>query len=189
MNDIEIIEQFMDGHTEVFEHLLDRYESKIFRVVLGLTCHSQDAQDLTQEVFIKVYQKLDTFNHQSSLGHWISRIAINHSRNFLRRKKIVQFLSFEWLIEKKGDDFQSLSSCYDPGFDSESKERVNALMKALDQLSYDHRELIVLKEFNELDYKQISEVIGIPMGTVKSRLSRAKQELKKILTKMEVNDG
>lgn len=188
MGDDDIVRRFKDGDLSVFEALLDQYEGKIFRLVYGLVCNYHDAQDLTQEVFVKVYQKLTTFNENSTLIYWMSRIARNHCLNFLRRKSLIRFISMEWLFSEKHQDFQDHSTLSSVEENYEQKERLDHMTHALSRLSYQQRELIVLSEIDEMAYKDISQLLKIPMGTVKSRLSRSKQALKAILEKEARNE-
>lgn len=95
LNEEEWILRLCHGDQQAFEHLLDRYEKPIYRMIYGIIKNRQEAEDLTQEVFVKVYKKIKTFRKESKLYHWICRIALNQSRNHLARQKIVRFMSME----------------------------------------------------------------------------------------------
>ena len=183
LDDKEIVENFRDGDLSVFEALLNQYEATIFRLIIGLVCNYHDAQELTQEVFIKVYQKLHFFQGSSKLIYWISQIARHQSINFLRRKSLVQFISMEWLFSKKLQDLEDTSCSSNVEETYIQKEKMQHLYAVLGTLPFQQREIIVLRELQKMSYKDISSILGISIGTVKSRLSRSKQSLK---TKLEV---
>jgi RNA polymerase sigma-70 factor, ECF subfamily len=171
-----------------FEEILRRDEARIFRLVYGLVGHVQDAEELTQEVFIKVYQKMDTFDEHSEILFWICRIARNHSLNFLKRRALVRFISMDWLVSTEKRDFPDTSALDRIQTDMELKEKQDRLAVALSQLRFEQRELIVLADIHEMPYLELSRFLKIPMGTLKSRLSRAKQALKLILEQEEADE-
>lgn len=164
-----------------FKELVDRYHSSIFRLINGLVCNYHDAEDLTQEVFVKVYNKIHTFRGESELGFWISTLARNHSYNFLRRKKVLRFLSLEWLVSDQKMSFEDQSESNRFETHVESEETLAIIYKALQQIPYAYREVFVLSEIHDMSYKDISALLNIPIGTTKSRMSRAKEQLKMVL--------
>lgn len=186
VTDNDIVSEFKKGHTTVFSYVLDHYEARIYRLVFGMVGNTHDAQDLTQEVFIKVYEKLDTFKQTSTLYYWMCRIATNHCRNAFKKKRLLTFLSLDRIFEKNGDQFPDLSESADIEKSTEVNDDLDGLMAGLDQLPQRQRELLVLRDINELSYSEISTMLNLPIGTVKSGLSRAKTALKQImLTKKE----
>lgn len=181
MNDQDIVLQFLQGNKKIFEMLLDRYEKQIYIHVLGVLVHQQDALDVTQEIFIKVYENLHALKNHTRLKYWIYQIAINYCRNFLRRKNFFYWISFDWLTENNYEQLNNQYQLQDFEQQVESQEDKVFLMKSLEKLSYQQRELIMLRFVNELSYEEMQHILGLKLGTVKSRLNRAKKDLKRFM--------
>lgn len=179
MNETELVEKLREGNLHAFDCLLDQYETPVFRLINGMLKNYQDAQDLTQEVFVTVYEKINGLKDDRRLRPWVYRIAVNKSKNFLKRKKIVRFISMDWLFLHENREFEDTSLCLQASV--EDKEKISILYRALVKLPEKYRELILLSEINELKYDDISEILKIPIGTVKSRLYRGKEKLKHVL--------
>ena len=184
--DKDIIKEIKHDRLTAFKTILNDYEFRLFQLVNSLICHYQDAEDVTQEVFIKVYQNLHTFDGRSSLYHWISRIARNQCLNYLNRKSLIRFMSMEWFFSVKNIDFQDHSSLSQLVENAEQKEQMKLFYTALKKLPYKHREILVLSEIQDMAYKDISVFLQISEGTVKSRLSRAKKRLKEVLKDVKI---
>ena len=168
-----------------FETVLDLYQASIFRLINGLVCNYHDAEDLTQEVFVKVYKKAHTFRGESDLGFWISKVARNHCYTFLRRKKLVHFISFEWLVSDNYVSFEDSSSANQLELKVERAETMESIYAALKQVPYAYREVFVLSEIHDMSYKDISDLLNSPIGTIKSRMSRGKDHLRVLLKEKE----
>lgn len=167
------IEDIKSGETEVFNQLISQYQQQIFKTINSIICNYEDAKDLTQEVFVKAFTKIDQFRADSKFSTWLYRIAINLSKNYLRRKKIVYFDS----VDNNDIDLKDVSKVVDFVNKLEEDEAVRALYKALDSIDLKYRGVMILKEINQLKYEEIAEVTGLDIGTIKSRVFRAKQML------------
>jgi RNA polymerase sigma-70 factor (ECF subfamily) len=153
-----------------------RYQDRLYATVFRLTGCAEDALDLLQEAFLRAYQKLDRFNGESSFYTWVYRIAINLALSSLRKRRRSAFapapIDPSDERERGGDDpVQAL----------ERRERDQRIQQALDALAPDHRTVVVMKEFDALRYEEIGAILGIPVGTVRSRLHRARCELRERL--------
>ena len=158
-----------------FKDVVDEHQRSIYRLALQLTGHHQDAEDLMQDVFIKVHANLDAFRGEASLKSWINRITINTYLN-KRRKKAVSFM-------KLRDDFDNTltDSRAHAGQDAESNSIREHVHKALDMLSPKERSAFALRHYNEYSVKEVAQVLNVAEGTVKSLLFRAVQKLRKRL--------
>jgi len=152
-----------------FTEIYKEYRDMIYNYMYWKTGNSEEALDLTQEVFLKIYKNLRKFRGESSLKTWIMKIATNHANSFFSRSKFRKLLSFNKSIEYLQDTKNENNGL--------KLEVENALLK----LRKKEREIIVLYYMEGFSYKEISTLLGIPIGTVKSRLNRAKENLKKIL--------
>jgi RNA polymerase sigma-70 factor (ECF subfamily) len=176
-----LINRFKDGDTYAFEEIVLKYQDRIYNLCRYMLGNAHDAEDATQEVFLKVYQNLNKFKPDSSIHTWLYRIAVNTCIDY-RRKPLFESL---FKTSREGDIF-----VLDQPSDSPSPERLyesrqigNAIQLALGRLSEKLRTVIVLKEIEGLSYEEIAEVLDVSIGTVKSRISRAREELKELLKK------
>jgi len=176
---LDLINRFKDGDTSAFEEILLKYQDKVYNLCRHMLGNSHDAEDAAQDVFLKAYQNLNRFKPEASLLTWLYRIAINTCIDY-RRKPFFESL---FKNSKEGDVFvvDHPSDSPSPEKLYESKKISNAIQLALGRLSEKLRTVIVLKEVEGLSYEEISEVLDVSIGTVKSRISRAREELKELL--------
>lgn len=157
-----------------FVEILKENESRIFNLIFWQVGDYEEAKDLTQDVFLKVYKNLKRFRGESSVSTWVYRIALNHVNSYLRRsssrRKTVSLNSFE------SDDVRGMNSDL-----PEFKPEYRILREKIKELAPEYREVIILFYFDGKSYEEISETIGCPIGTVKSRLNRARNMLKHAL--------
>jgi len=172
LSDIILIRQCLEGRREAFGELINRYQKTVFNVAWRMVKDYQEAQDLTQTVFIKAYEKLDTFNTQHKFFSWIYRMAINESLNFVKRRR--RFEAFDESAEY---------AAAKPIEEVEESAMSRNVQSALMHLGIDHRALIVLKHFEDLSYEEIGYILDLPEKTVKSRLFTARQLLKNLMIK------
>lgn len=171
---------------EAFEELSALHERAVYFLCLRMMGNREDALDCAQEAMLNAYRAFDRFQAEGQGKAWFLRIAHNVCIDALRRRK--QVVSLDSLREEGFDpaDQHTLS----PYAQLENKERMNMLRAAVDDLPDDQRAVMVLRDFQELSYDEIGEMLGIPLGTVKSRLKRARERIKKILSeKTELSSG
>jgi RNA polymerase sigma-70 factor (ECF subfamily) len=173
--DERLIRDFLDGKSDAFMHLVQRHQERVRNLIYSILGYTQIVDDLTQDVFIKVYQSLPKFRHQSSFATWLYRVTVNRCRDEMRRSKVRRMFRLDTLHEREHP------------VETESTERTErilideALKSALQQLSESHRTVILLKEVEGLTYEEIAQVLQCGAGTVKSRLARARIRLKQLL--------
>lgn len=178
-DDQGLIDACRRGQTEAFGMLVRRYQDRLYPTVLRLTGSSEDAHDLLQETFLRAYQKLGLFQGESGFYTWVYRIAVNLALSSRRRRKTVR----PSVDSSSHDSFDPPDdpSQTDPSLPLERAERDARIQSALSALAADHRAVVVLKDLDGLRYEEIAEMLGIPVGTVRSRLHRARNELRLLL--------
>ncbi len=178
---LDLINRFKDGDTSAFEEIVLEYQDKIYNLCRHMLQNAHDAEDAAQDVFVKAYQNLNRFKPEASLLTWLYRIAINTCIDY-RRKPFFESL---FKTSKEGDVFavDQLSDSPSPERLYESKQISHAIQLTLGRLSEKLRTVIVLKEIEGLSYEEISEILEVSIGTVKSRISRAREELRELLKK------
>lgn len=180
MDEQKLIELARHGDQDAFGALMTRYEKQVYHQALRLLANSEDAADVTQEVFFKVWRSLPSFQGESALSTWLYRLTDNAAIDLLRREK-----------KRRGntsldDDAAKWDSTLaDPGATPEQAlERLElrqAVADGLSRLSVEHRQVLVLREINGLSYEEVGAVLGLSAGTVKSRIARARTALAKLL--------
>ncbi len=189
MSDRELIDEIITNNSQnAFRQLVERYQPHVTRTCLGFVANTSDAEDIAQEVFIEIYQSLGKFRNESKLSTWIYRIAVNKSINQLRKQKRDRMLrSIENFFAPKGDGSDALD--IEGGQDShadrdiEKKENKLILKNAINQLPENQRIAFILSKYQELSYKEISEVMDVTLSSVESLLFRAKSNLQKEIVK------
>lgn len=171
-DDTRLIERCIKGDRKAFETLLIQYEKPVFNAAYRMLNNKEDASDVTQTVFLKVYESLDSFDPSRRFFSWVYRIALNESINVLGKQKRLEPLQHE-----PADDGKS------PEQEVASAELSAEIQAALMTVKTDYRTVVILKHFLGCSYMEISEVLEIPEKTVKSRLYSARQMLKDALTR------
>ena len=182
--DQELVRRCLNGENPAWEGLVRAHSRKVYNLCYRFTGRIQDAEDLTQEVFIKVFQTLRSYDSaQGTFSTWLNRVARNHLVDHYRRTRKDRITS------SLDDDSTPLpelpSPRAAPTASVESRERRELLQMALDQMSPDLREAVVLRDLQDLDYQEIAQVLGVPQGTVKSRINRGRLELARVIKRME----
>jgi RNA polymerase sigma-70 factor, ECF subfamily len=166
------------GHSQAFEVLVRRYQDRLYSTLFRLTGSAEDARDLLQEAFFRAYRKLDRYEGGSSFYTWLYRLTVNLAISWSRKRKSRPLLRLSDLhIEGSTDASEPLDQT-DPSLPLEIAERNVLIHKALTQLADDHREVVLMKDFDGLRYEEIASLLEIPIGTVRSRLHRARNELR-----------
>lgn len=181
-DDVQLIDETLAGHSAAFGQLVQKYQDRLYNTVVHVAGNAEDAKDVVQDAFVQAFLKLDTFQRSSAFYTWLYRIAFNVAATHRRRRRPT--LSVERARETSG--LEPMDNGNDPGELLERKERCRQVREAIDQLSYEHRAVLVLREIDGCCYETISEILDLPLGTVRSRLHRARlqlrEELKEVLT-------
>ena len=182
--DQELLDRCLAGEDSAWEALLRAYTRKIYNLCYRFTGRVEEAEDVTQEVFIKVFQTLKSYQAaQGSFATWLNRVARNHLVDHYRRARKDRVTSS--LEDELPAAEQKPSQQMEPTGQVESRERREVLQLALDKLSPDLREAVILRDLHDLDYEEIAQVLKVPQGTVKSRINRGRLELGRVLKRME----
>ena len=180
----ELLDRCLAGEDSAWEALLKAYSRKIYNLCYRFTGRVEEAEDVTQEVFIKVFQTLRSYHAaQGSFGTWLNRVARNHLVDHYRRARKDRVTSS--LEDELPEAEQQPSPHMEPTGQVESRERREVLQQGLDKLSPDLREAVILRDLHDLDYEEIAQVLSVPQGTVKSRINRGRLELGRVLKRME----
>ena len=184
--DVAYIEQLKAGNPEAFDRLVLRYSADIFALLYRLTSNADEASDLTQETFLRALRAVAGFRGDSDLKTWLYRIAINESRNRFRwwnRRRRDQTVSLDENLGNTESVYQDVLADSSPSPEQEAlrRERERILQMALRDLPAIYREPIILFDIEGLSYDEICQLLELNSGTLKSRLARGRQELKKRL--------
>lgn len=177
----ELIQKCKSGDARFYEPIVRAYEPQGYRMALGMTGNPDDARDALQEAFVKAFQSLSRFDTRRSFGPWFFQILRNQCRDLLRSR------SSRFRVEVVDDDLLDLQADSGPGSSRRERERAEArrlLWQALERVPDEQREIIVLKELEGFRYQEIASILGIPEGTVASRLYHARRALQKALDDM-----
>lgn len=175
--DFDAIRKILDGDNSAFAFLQNKYKTRIKSLVRRMIKDPDDVDDLTQEAFIKAYNALDTFQFAYNFSAWLYRIASNSCIDFLRKKRF-KTISLDQPIGGEEDLYIDVASeDHTPDLQMISTERKKILNRAIEELPENYRVIIQMRHNEELDYKEISEKLDIPLGTVKAHLFRARRIL------------
>ncbi|HHW40836.1 MAG TPA: sigma-70 family RNA polymerase sigma factor [Syntrophomonadaceae bacterium] len=183
-----LVRQAQAGDVKAFEELVVLYQDKVYNLSYYLAGNYADAQDLAQEVFVKAYTSLGSFRQDADLGTWLHRITVNLWLNIRRRQKNSQVFSLDDPVQTGEGEITRTVAAVDPAGDPvealEGKELQEKVQKALLSLPEEFRTVLVLREIEDYSYDDIAEVMQCSLGTVKSRLNRARQALKEKIRSM-----
>ena len=176
----ELIRKAKQGDMLAFEELILKHEKIVYNVALRMMNHSEDAKDISQEVFLKAYRSLVNFDERSAFSTWLYRITHNTCIDEMRKRKGKQSYSLEEELENEEGSMQRQIA--DEGDTPEEsllrQEQKSEILQALDTLSEEHKAAIILRDVKGLSYEEIAEILELSLGTVKSRISRARNQLK-----------
>ncbi len=169
------------GEIAAFESLMTAYENRVYTLALRSTGSEQDAADITQEVFLRAWKSLESFRGDSSLSTWLYRVTSNICVDFARKRAAESGMASIDDAESPAASVADPSRAIQPEQAVENQELREELQYALSQLSEEHREVVLLRDVAGLAYTEIARTLGLEDGTVKSRLARARNSLRKIL--------
>lgn len=192
IDDSTLVARSQAGDTMAMERLILKYQNRIYNVIMKMCGNTDDAAELTQETFVKVIESIDKFKGRSSFYTWLFRIAVNLTLNYCQRsaKRAMRSLDAEEM-ESEGQtgqvlkDFLSDRSAIDPAVLAQRRELCDLAMKSLLKLEEPQRAVMVLRDIEGMNYAQIADVLNIELGTVRSRLSRARSHLRESLEAMQ----
>jgi RNA polymerase sigma-70 factor (ECF subfamily) len=184
-DDQRLIAQCLDGDTAAFGELVRRYQDRLYNTVYRLVDNAEDAADVVQDAFLNAYQSLDGFKGDSLFFTWLYRIAVNTAISQKRKQRVLLSIDAgrngEAVVQPLDESAYS-----QPGHALERAEQDRRVHQALQRLSPEHRAVLILKDMEGQKYEEMADVLGVPIGTIRSRLHRARAELRELL---EREDG
>jgi RNA polymerase sigma-70 factor, ECF subfamily len=183
--DQELVARVRNGDEEAFAKLVLKYQSRVLTLATRILDNRSEAEDVAQDIFVKVFQSLHDFRGASRFSTWLYRITVNHCLNHLRRRTRQQHT----LVVTEPEEWMQESPGSNPHKTLEQKERWALVQSKLQLLSPEHRTIILLRDFEGLSYEEIADVLQLESGTVKSRLHRARMELKTLLEPYLASEG
>ena len=186
LTDEQLIFNFQKGDRKSYNILVHRYRDKLIRYLYGFTGDLDDAEDLVQETFLNVYIKKDSYKEIAKFSTWLYTIAGNLAKTDLRKIKRRKTGTFSSLKKTDGREFEPPEQIDDKNSNSIDEKEEKIIKESLLELDEDFRNIIILRENQELSYDVISKILKLPLGTVKSRINRGKLKLREILIKKGV---
>jgi len=188
IDDAVLVRQCWQGDSAAIERLILKYQNRIYNVILKICANPEDAAELTQDTFVKIIENIENFQGRSSFYTWAFRIAVNLALNYCRRNARIGFSSLDAeqirYNNQPGKVLKELLSnedSLDPAAVAQNKELCQIVLESLKKLDDAQRAVVVLRDIEGMNYNQIAKVLDIELGTVRSRLSRGRSKLRKIL--------
>ena len=183
MSEEQLIRRAQQGDNVAFEELLLLHQKKVYNLCLRMSANPDDALDLSQEAFLRAWRCLGRYQFEASFSTWLFRLTSNICIDFLRRKKRRQETSLTESYDDSDEGAELSVPDAQPGPEQQAmtNETKIELARAMEQLSPEHREILQLRVIEDLQYEQIADILGVRVGTVKSRLARARLSFRKIL--------
>ena len=174
-SDKELMERFLRGEVEGFNLLVKNYKIRLFSLLYRLVGNREEAEDILQETFLRVYRQKESYDFNYSFSTWIYTIALNLCRNLYKRKKKVRFLGMDSLVNHP-----------DPNSENHgNRNRLSLILeRAISSLPFKYRTVFLLRDVDQLSYEEVASTLSLPLGTVKSRVNRARRILQKKLKPM-----
>lgn len=177
-----IVERALTGDADAFGEIVQRWERRIFALSYGMLGREEDARDATQETFLAAFRNLRNFRGEARVSSWLHRIAVNQCITRQRRAKVRNEAAIDDEEEKDASSFSAPIS-YSPARAAESQQRSLAVRRAVNSLPVELRQIVVMKEFEDLTFREIAEALDLPLSTVKSRLYTGLKQLQMRLQK------
>jgi RNA polymerase sigma-70 factor (ECF subfamily) len=184
-SDAELIERCLRKDNSAWDQVVARFRRKVFHIAYKFTGKHDEAEDLTQEIFLRVFKSLDKFNRDADFSTWLSSVARNHCIDHYRAGKrerevlVEDLLAFDLAPASTGNPYRTL----------EDRDRRSFLRRGLDLLPDKLREAVVLRDLQGLSYQEMADQLGLPEGTVKSRINRGREELARLLLRAQQPRG
>jgi RNA polymerase sigma-70 factor (ECF subfamily) len=183
--DQRLIAASLKGDASAFGDLVRRHQDRLFHTVYRLVDNAEDALDVVQEAFLSAYQSLDSFKGDSLFFTWLYRIVVNTAISMKRRRRVVLSIDAARIGSDPQIDPADMSEANRPEHALDQAEQSRRVQKALTKLSPEHRAVLVMKDMEGQKYEDMADVLGVPIGTIRSRLHRARLELRAILEQDE----
>ena len=180
-NETELIERLKQGDDSAFKAIVEQWQDMVYNTILGIVQNETEAEDLAQDVFIKVFEKISTFKGDSKFSTWLYRIATTTALDHLRSKKRKKRSGFLQAITGASDEKEQIPDFHHPGVSLDNKERAAVLFKAIEALPDNQKAAYTLHKLEGLSYRDVSEVLNTTVSAVESLMSRANQNLRKQL--------
>ncbi len=175
VNENTLVQQILDGQVDEFQKIIEKYQKLVWHLVSKIVKSQADREDVSQDIFVKVYKNLNSFKFESKLSTWIGRIAYNSAINFIQKKKPELYED----ISPGGVTLDSLASTNVNPANFVGSQNVNAILKKeIMNLPIQYKTIVTLYHLDEMNYNEIAEITTLPIGTVKSHLFRARKLLK-----------
>ena len=182
INETELIERLKEGDETAFKTIVEQWQNMVYNTILGIVQNETEAEDLAQDVFIKVFEKIGTFKGDSKFSTWLYRIATTTALDHLRSKKRKKRFGFlQSLSGTSGEEKEQIPDFNHPGVSLDNKERAAVLFKAIEELPDNQKAAYTLHKLEGLSYRDVSEVLNTTVSAVESLMSRANQNLRKQL--------
>ncbi len=188
LDDSVLVGRCQQGDSNAQEMLIVKYQDRVFNVILKICGNYDDAAELTQETFVKFIEKIGTFKGKSAFYTWLFRIAVNLTINYCKRRVKLGMVSLDAVRNPEFDQaryqlkaFLTDEGADDPALAAQNKEVAEIIARSLEKLDEHQRTVIILRDMEGMSYIEIAEALEIELGTVKSRLYRARMSLKEIL--------
>jgi RNA polymerase sigma-70 factor, ECF subfamily len=179
-DDYRLITECLNGRNTAYGELVCRYQDRLFNTVYRMLDNAEDAQDVVQEAFLNAYQSLDNFKGDSLFFTWLYRIAINTAISLKRKQRVAISISTGY-GDGRVPEPVDVSEYGQPGHALEQREEERRVQAALNRLSPEHRAVLIMKDMEGQKYETMAEVLEVPIGTIRSRLHRARVELRELL--------
>jgi len=178
-SDVDLVIQAQKGDVHAFDELVERYHGRIYGLTYNMTSNREDAEDLTQEVFVKAYEALPRFKGKSSFYTWLYRIAVNKTINYRKKRNRKRALSLDQFDQeiKTDEVYHDLTTKGSPLRNLSLSELQIKLNEALQSLSEKHRTVVVMHDMQGIPHEEIAKVVGASVGTVRSRLFYARRQM------------
>ena len=184
LSDSQVVQRFLDGDPRAFGELVDRYDKRLINFVYRTVGDRERAQDLVQETFVRVYRHLHRFDQSKKFSTWIYTIAGNLAKNELRNRSRNPQVLFQTLTKNREEDDRPLQwedRSYSPEDMAEKRNLREVVEETIEELPDHHRKIFRLREMEGKTYEEISEITGVKLGTVKSRLNRARNRFAELV--------
>ncbi len=179
MSEQDLVQKLKNDDISALKILYEQYQEMVFNVCYKITGIQEDAEDLTQDAFLAAYTSIHTFRENANFSTWLYRIAVNQCLKHQRRKKVIYWLSLDFLFEKSGDTFPS--SPESPDSELLKREHDLIVRKAVGSLPEKQKIALILRRYEKLSYREIAEVLDVSVSAVESLIHRAKEKLAKKL--------